>query len=547
MSKSFHEIRSSGGIIKKVIKPAAAIGKGIKKVAAPVTNRLTRSGRAAIAQKKIDKHNTKVNQRDTIKKANAAGKSAFGFTQKQRAANAKKKLDAIAKRKRNLDTINRAKNLKRNVTAGTNYESTEEGKMKSFDQLRYELGLCEGYESSSAKKNAMAKLSSGASSKHTGHEGMASYHASMANKHKGTEAGKHHQRASDHHSRALNAIRKGNVNGGLTHAKNALDAAKAAHNSNNSRSSESGHSDSMELYHDHKSAANTIKQAKRRDDASAQKNKQPRSDKPVQRAIGKAKTKIKRALRREGVEEAKRTVTIDKPDRLTSLRVSKDKPPFDNAKPVNKDPKDKFGNPIKNRARYLARKAARNEDSDAVKAFLAKGGKIKKLPPAKAQGYHGKDDPGQGMHGMLDKPDTKKFKAKKGGKIRSMGSLRNQTEANATVDERNKANALARKNMDASRGSRFKSQNPNMTPASDPKHKTPRDQNKALGRALRTMGEKKYSVGADESTILDKVEKMIANTKNAPEAYKLIAKKMKVTDQMSKKLVNKVIDRSTKK
>ena len=55
----------------------------------------------------------------------------------------------------------------------------------------------------------------------------------------------------------------------------------------------------------------------------------------------------------------------------------------------------------------------RPEDSDAVKAFLAKGGKIKKLPPGKAAGYHGKDDPGKGMHGMMDKPDTKGFKKNK--------------------------------------------------------------------------------------------------------------------------------------
>ena len=53
-------------------------------------------------------------------------------------------------------------------------------------------------------------------------------------------------------------------------------------------------------------------------------------------------------------------VTIDRPDRLTSLRVSKDKPPFNNPKPIQKNTKDKFGNPIKNRARYLARKAARD-------------------------------------------------------------------------------------------------------------------------------------------------------------------------------------------
>ena len=63
----------------------------------------------------------------------------------------------------------------------------------------------------------------------------------------------------------------------------------------------------------------------------------------------------------------------------------------------------------------------REDTSDAVKAFLAKGGKIKKLPPAKAQGYHGKDDPGKGVHGMMDKPDTKKIGTRK--KAKSMESL----------------------------------------------------------------------------------------------------------------------------
>ena len=63
-------------------------------------------------------------------------------------------------------------------------------------------------------------------------------------------------------------------------------------------------------------------------------------------------------------------------------------------------------------------KVPATEDSDAVKAFLAKGGKIKKLPPAKAQGYHGKDDPGKDMHGVMDKPDTSKFKTRK--KVKSM-------------------------------------------------------------------------------------------------------------------------------
>ena len=58
------------------------------------------------------------------------------------------------------------------------------------------------------------------------------------------------------------------------------------------------------------------------------------------------------------------------------------------------------------------------EDSDAVKAFLAKGGKIKKLPPAKAQGYHGKDDPGSDVHGLISKPDTKDMGTRK--KVKSM-------------------------------------------------------------------------------------------------------------------------------
>jgi hypothetical protein len=56
-------------------------------------------------------------------------------------------------------------------------------------------------------------------------------------------------------------------------------------------------------------------------------------------------------------------------------------------------------------------------DSAAMKAFLARGGKITKLPPGKAAGYHGKDDPGKGMHGMMARSDTKGLPRKK---VRSM-------------------------------------------------------------------------------------------------------------------------------
>jgi len=63
----------------------------------------------------------------------------------------------------------------------------------------------------------------------------------------------------------------------------------------------------------------------------------------------------------------------------------------------------------------------RAELKKAMAAFLAKGGKIKKLPPGKAQGYHGKDDPGKDMYGMMDKPDTRAMGTRK--KVKSMESV----------------------------------------------------------------------------------------------------------------------------
>lgn len=82
---------------------------------------------------------------------------------------------------------------------------------------------------------------------------------------------------------------------------------------------------------------------------------------------------------------------------------------------------DKFGD---HSPKGVDRMGNRKEDSsDAVKAFLAKGGKIKKLAPGKAAGYHGKDDPGKDMHGMMDRPDTKRF-----GTRKKVGSMRENVE-----------------------------------------------------------------------------------------------------------------------
>lgn len=52
------------------------------------------------------------------------------------------------------------------------------------------------------------------------------------------------------------------------------------------------------------------------------------------------------------------------------------------------------------------------------------------------------------------------------------------------IEERNKENALMRKTMDASRGARYKLNNP--VPAAEPEHKTAQAHNKAIGRALRS-------------------------------------------------------------
>jgi hypothetical protein len=57
------------------------------------------------------------------------------------------------------------------------------------------------------------------------------------------------------------------------------------------------------------------------------------------------------------------------------------------------------------------------------------------------------------------------------------------------IDERNKANALLRKLMDASRGAKFKAQSGTTVPDPEPEHKTAKAHNKAIGRAIRNMSE----------------------------------------------------------
>ena len=62
--------------------------------------------------------------------------------------------------------------------------------------------------------------------------------------------------------------------------------------------------------------------------------------------------------------------------------------------------------------------AEKKAHADAIAAFKAKGGKVKKLKPGYAQGYHGKADPAAGIKGMIDKGDTKFMSKKKVGSMK---------------------------------------------------------------------------------------------------------------------------------
>ena len=70
---------------------------------------------------------------------------------------------------------------------------------------------------------------------------------------------------------------------------------------------------------------------------------------------------------------------------------------------------------MKKEAMSDAEKAAHQK---AIDAFKAKGGKVKKLKPGYAAGYHGKADPGAGMKGMIAPADTKFMSKKKVGSMK---------------------------------------------------------------------------------------------------------------------------------
>ena len=79
---------------------------------------------------------------------------------------------------------------------------------------------------------------------------------------------------------------------------------------------------------------------------------------------------------------------------------------------------DKLYGPKKGTKKEAMSDAEKAAHQKAIDAFKAKGGKIKKLKPGFAQGYHGKADPGAGMKGMIAPADTKFMSKKKVGSMK---------------------------------------------------------------------------------------------------------------------------------
>ena len=303
------------------------IKKGAKAAGGAVVNRLTTTGRAKIAQKKIDKHNTKVQQKDTIAKANAAGKSAFGLTQKSRAANAKKKLDKIAKKKAALDTIQRAKDLKKKPVQ-------EISSNKLGDYMRKS-------SSDAAKPGQSARTQD----KRIGGQ-------SMADK----------------------KIRKKMGYSSTAKVPAGKNEAKQTH-----------------MFDNEKDARAKAKEI---------------GGKYVK---GTGKSAGKHAAISEGKKNKAKQTHM-----------------FDNEKAARAKAKEIGGKYVKGIGKSAGKHAAilegKKMDSAAMKramdAFKKRGGKVTKVAPGKAAGYHGKDDPGKDVQGMMDRGDTKGFNRKK--KVKSM-------------------------------------------------------------------------------------------------------------------------------
>ena len=136
----------------------------------------------------------------------------------------------------------------------------------------------------------------------------------------------------------------------------------------------------------------------------------------------------KAAMRMRGIDRATNRLAkkedVNEVSKDTLQKYHKKSQDYMNTAIKSKDPKmmKNVGKRLTGAGRAtnrLAKKEDKVSDAErkAMAAFIAKG-KMKKLPPGKAAGYHGKSDPGSSMKGMISPADTKQFGTKK--KVGSM-------------------------------------------------------------------------------------------------------------------------------
>ena len=134
------------------------------------------------------------------------------------------------------------------------------------------------------------------------------------------------------------------------------------------------------------------------------------------------------------------------------------------------------------------------EKKNLTLALIKKGAK-ERAHTKKGVAYEGMDLKKAKMGDVIKdfrKSDAPQFAGKSDEKKREMAiaaklSANDEKNEEVEVDERNKENAMKRKNMDASRGARFKVQGGTSVPDREPQHKTGVAHNKSIGRAIRQM------------------------------------------------------------
>ncbi len=144
------------------------------------------------------------------------------------------------------------------------------------------------------------------------------------------------------------------------------------------------------------------------------------------------------------------------------------------------------------------------EDQAAMDAYLKKGGKITKVPAAKAQGYHGKDDLGTGQHGMLNKSDTSSMPTRK--KVKSMEDVENVSELDkSTMASYTKKAVNDVDNRSFTQGMR--DNNPTHTDADRKNNRMIANRRKGISRAVNKMSSEGFANAAQQAAVMAKLKK----------------------------------------